>query len=251
MPFRLGTTELVILLVIVLLLFGVGRIGRIASELGRGIRARQDEFFVGIFLRDQARAGCPAVVPGGVPEYRISRFVCRLFRNHQPAADPVRRGKDVLQHPADCRAGAHSFPVDCRVDNQRYDHDGHVLPSRGVPVAVPLGVRLGAQELHPDARPELPVLRLIGDSIVRPPKKIGRLSDVAGAFQEPRQAPDARLDLGARISFDAHRQRQPLRRQSPAHQHAAAVAVGARPRREAQQHVRCRRRVIQRQRILA
>jgi len=38
MPFRLGTTELVILLVIVLLLFGVGRIGRIASELGRGIR---------------------------------------------------------------------------------------------------------------------------------------------------------------------------------------------------------------------
>jgi sec-independent protein translocase protein TatA len=38
MPFRLGTPELLILLVIVLLLFGVGRIGRIASELGRGIR---------------------------------------------------------------------------------------------------------------------------------------------------------------------------------------------------------------------
>ncbi len=38
MPFRLGTPELVILLVIVLLLFGVGRIGRIASELGKGIR---------------------------------------------------------------------------------------------------------------------------------------------------------------------------------------------------------------------
>lgn len=38
MPFRLGTPELVILLVIVLLLFGVGRIGRIASEFGRGIR---------------------------------------------------------------------------------------------------------------------------------------------------------------------------------------------------------------------
>jgi sec-independent protein translocase protein TatA len=37
MPFRLGTPELVILLVIVLLLFGVGRIGKIASELGRGI----------------------------------------------------------------------------------------------------------------------------------------------------------------------------------------------------------------------
>jgi sec-independent protein translocase protein TatA len=38
MPIRLGTPELLILLVIVLLLFGVGRIGKIASELGRGIR---------------------------------------------------------------------------------------------------------------------------------------------------------------------------------------------------------------------
>lgn len=38
MPFRLGTPELIILLVIVLLLFGVGRIGRITTELGRGIR---------------------------------------------------------------------------------------------------------------------------------------------------------------------------------------------------------------------
>jgi sec-independent protein translocase protein TatA len=35
----LGTTELVIVLAIVVLLFGVGRIGRIAGELGSGIRA--------------------------------------------------------------------------------------------------------------------------------------------------------------------------------------------------------------------
>lgn len=39
MPFHFGTTELIIILVIVLLLFGVGRIGKIAGELGGGIRA--------------------------------------------------------------------------------------------------------------------------------------------------------------------------------------------------------------------
>ncbi len=36
---QLGAPELLIILVIVLLLFGVGRIGRIAGELGNGIRA--------------------------------------------------------------------------------------------------------------------------------------------------------------------------------------------------------------------
>lgn len=35
----LGTTELVIILVVVLLLFGVGRISKVAGELGKGIRA--------------------------------------------------------------------------------------------------------------------------------------------------------------------------------------------------------------------
>ena len=34
----IGPTELIIILVIVVLLFGVGRIGKIASELGSGIR---------------------------------------------------------------------------------------------------------------------------------------------------------------------------------------------------------------------
>jgi len=34
-----GSTELIIILVIVLLLFGVGRISKIAGELGAGIRA--------------------------------------------------------------------------------------------------------------------------------------------------------------------------------------------------------------------
>jgi sec-independent protein translocase protein TatA len=37
--FHLGTTELIILLVIILLLFGVGRISKIAGEMGKGIKA--------------------------------------------------------------------------------------------------------------------------------------------------------------------------------------------------------------------
>ncbi len=35
----IGPTELIIILVIVILLFGVGRIGKIAGELGSGIRS--------------------------------------------------------------------------------------------------------------------------------------------------------------------------------------------------------------------
>ena len=36
--FHFGTTELIIILVIIILLFGVGRIGKIAGELGKGVR---------------------------------------------------------------------------------------------------------------------------------------------------------------------------------------------------------------------
>lgn len=35
---NLGPTELIIILLIALLLFGVGRLGRLGGELGRGIR---------------------------------------------------------------------------------------------------------------------------------------------------------------------------------------------------------------------
>jgi sec-independent protein translocase protein TatA len=40
--FHFGTTELIIILVIIVLLFGVGRIGKIAGEMGKGIRNFQE-----------------------------------------------------------------------------------------------------------------------------------------------------------------------------------------------------------------
>jgi sec-independent protein translocase protein TatA len=39
----LGPTELIIILVIVIVLFGAGRVAKIAGELGSGIRAFKDE----------------------------------------------------------------------------------------------------------------------------------------------------------------------------------------------------------------
>ncbi len=39
---RVGTPELIIVLVIVVILFGVNRIGKISGELGSGIRAFKD-----------------------------------------------------------------------------------------------------------------------------------------------------------------------------------------------------------------
>lgn len=35
----IGTTELIIILVIVVLLFGIGRISKVGNELGKGIRS--------------------------------------------------------------------------------------------------------------------------------------------------------------------------------------------------------------------
>ena len=49
MPFNLGPTELIIILVIVIVLFGAGRISKIAGELGQGIR----EFRKGLSSEDK------------------------------------------------------------------------------------------------------------------------------------------------------------------------------------------------------
>ena len=37
MPFQIGSTELIIILVIVIMLFGAGRIGRLGADLGRAV----------------------------------------------------------------------------------------------------------------------------------------------------------------------------------------------------------------------
>lgn len=42
MPFRLSGWEIIVVLVIVLLLFGPGRISKIAGELGQGIKSFRD-----------------------------------------------------------------------------------------------------------------------------------------------------------------------------------------------------------------
>jgi sec-independent protein translocase protein TatA len=61
MPFirDLGLPELLLILVIIVLLFGPGRIGKIAAELGRGIRNFRD----GLSGKDEEGASPPAEHP--------------------------------------------------------------------------------------------------------------------------------------------------------------------------------------------
>ena len=60
---RLGPTELLILLFIVLLLFGAGRITQVARELGQGIR---------VFREEVQGDETPSGVPQGVKEENAS-----------------------------------------------------------------------------------------------------------------------------------------------------------------------------------
>lgn len=59
---NLGPTELIIILLIVVLLFGVGRLGRIGGELGKGIR----EFRRG--LQEDEVQGPPPEEPSDRPQ---------------------------------------------------------------------------------------------------------------------------------------------------------------------------------------
>lgn len=49
--FHLGPTELIIILVIIIVLFGAGRISKIAGELGQGIR----EFRKGLSSEEETK----------------------------------------------------------------------------------------------------------------------------------------------------------------------------------------------------
>ena len=52
---RIGPTEIILLLLVVVLLFGPGRIGKIASELGQGIRNFRD----GLSGKDESKQEPP------------------------------------------------------------------------------------------------------------------------------------------------------------------------------------------------
>ncbi len=60
---RFGPTELLIILAIILLIFGVGRIGKIGGELGKGIK----EFRKGL-QGDEAKASEPQDKNGMPPD---------------------------------------------------------------------------------------------------------------------------------------------------------------------------------------
>jgi sec-independent protein translocase protein TatA len=61
----IGLPELLIVLVVILLLFGPGRISRTAGELGKGIRAFREGLTSKEELQDEHHDEPPPVNPGG------------------------------------------------------------------------------------------------------------------------------------------------------------------------------------------
>lgn len=60
---ELGVPELLIILVLVILLFGVGRIGKIAGELGSGIRAFREGLTSDLDEKPIVRATDQSIAP--------------------------------------------------------------------------------------------------------------------------------------------------------------------------------------------
>ncbi len=60
----IGAPELIIILIIIVLLFGPGRIGQVAGELGKGIRS----FREGLAGKEEAEAEKPAETQPSKPE---------------------------------------------------------------------------------------------------------------------------------------------------------------------------------------
>jgi sec-independent protein translocase protein TatA len=65
--FRLGPLELAIILVIVVLLFGIGRISKVGGELGKGIRAFKDGL-TGDQKKESGQEGTSAEEPKDQPK---------------------------------------------------------------------------------------------------------------------------------------------------------------------------------------
>ena len=74
----IGVPELLLILVIVILLFGVGRIGKIGGELGKGIKA----------FRDGLKGDEPAQIP-------VEKPVEKAVENVQAAEDFAPSGEVI------------------------------------------------------------------------------------------------------------------------------------------------------------
>jgi len=64
MPFNLGGGELVFVLVIVLIVFGAGKLPDVLGQLGRGVKTFRDES-----SNDEKRAGTSVTTPTDQPKH--------------------------------------------------------------------------------------------------------------------------------------------------------------------------------------